>query len=103
MRLPGSIHHIASTLNACGSMSSVNSISLAREMSKGILQMRLCIKPDPAHGGQDLMSNKFAGNNPKASIVPPYMIGALQVLASFVVPYRHVPASRKGLLWSVMK
>ena len=57
--------------------------------------MRFSMKPDQTHGGQDLMSNKFAAKKPKASIVPPYVIGALQVRAGFVLTYRHVRASAK--------
>jgi len=60
-----------------------------REMSKGALHTKFCMKPDPAHGCEDLSSNTMEANNPKAGIVQPHRVLTPKNLLCLVASYLH--------------
>ena len=53
------------------------------------------MKPDPAHGSEDLSSNTIGANNPKAVIFRPHSVLTPKNLPCLVASYRHEVASRK--------
>ena len=66
-----------------------------REMSKGALHTKFCMKPDPAHGYEDLSSNTIEANNPKAGIVQPPSVLTPKNLLCLVASYLRQLASLK--------